>query len=111
MGTLFVLTLAGSNRLIGKAAAEMDEVKGAKKEARVLAGRGSTTLFAAEEIPGKGKFSALMNRNSYLSGLVVQEIICTFLGKEKPPISVRNRGVIEPPVPIERVPKMISRHS
>jgi len=99
MRALFVLTPAESKRLIGKAVAEMEEVKRAKEKAKVLIGHGSTTVFVAEEILGKEKFSELMNRNSYLSGVVVRGTLCTILGEEKPPILVLNRGTIEPPAP------------
>jgi hypothetical protein len=99
MRALFVLTPAESKRLIGKAVAGMEEVKRAKQKAKVLIGHGSTTVFVAEEILGKEKFSSLMNRNCYLSGVVVRGTLCTILGEEKPPILVLNRGTVEPPAP------------
>lgn len=97
MRALFVFTPAESKRLIGKAVARMEEVKRAKEQNKILIGHGSTNVFVAEEILGKEKFSELLNRNSYLSGVILRGILCTTLGEEKPPILVLNRGNIEPP--------------
>jgi len=99
MRALFVLTPAESKRLIGKAVAEMEEVKRAREYDRMLIGHGSTNVFVAEAILGKEKFSELMNRDMYLSGVIMRGILCTTLGEEKPPILVLNRGVVEPPAP------------
>jgi hypothetical protein len=99
MRALFVLTPAESKRLIGKAVAEMEEIKRAKEHDKMLIGHGSTNVFVAEEILGKEKFSELMNRDSYLSGVIMRGVLCTTLGEEKPPILVLNRGTIEPPAP------------
>ncbi len=60
----------------------MEAVKGAKEKAKVLIGHGSTTVFVAEEILGKEKFSELMNRNSYLSGLLCEELFVPFWEKK-----------------------------
>jgi len=97
MRALFVLTPAESKRLIAKAIAEMDEVKRAKKNGKILIGHGSTNVFVAEEILGKENVSELWRRESYLSGVILRGTLCTTLGEEKPPILVLNRGVVEPP--------------
>ena len=99
MRALFVLTPAESKRLIAKAVAEMEEVKRAKENGKILIGHGSTNVFVAEEILGKEKVSELWKRDSYLSGVILRGTLCTTLGEEKPPILVLNRGVVEPPAP------------
>ncbi len=99
MRALFVLTPAESKRLIAKAVAEMEEIKQAKKTAKILIGHGSTGVFVAEEILGKEKVSELWKRESYLSGVILRGTLCTTLGQEKPPILVLNKGVVEPPAP------------
>jgi hypothetical protein len=99
MRALFVFTPAESKRFIGKAIAEMEEVKKAKESGKILIGHGSTNVFVAEEILGKEKVAELMNRDSYLSGVILRGMLCTTLGEEKPPILVLNRGAVEPPPP------------
>ncbi len=96
MRALFVLTPTESKRLIGKAVANMREVKKAKKHDKLLIGHGSTNLAVAEEVMGREKLAELMDRNKYLSG-IINELLCTTLVGEKPPILVLNRGVVEPP--------------
>ena len=96
MRALFVLTPTESKRLLGKAVANMGEVKRAKKHDKLLIGHGSTNLAVAEEVMGREKLAELMDRNKYLSG-IINEILCTTLVDEKPPILVLNRGVVEPP--------------
>ncbi len=97
MRALFVLTPAESKRLIGKAVAEIEEIKRAKEHAKILIGHGSTNVCVAEEILGREKVAELMNPDSYLSGVILRGILCTTLGEEKPPILVLHRGVLEPP--------------
>jgi hypothetical protein len=97
MRALFVLTPTESKRLIGKAVANMEEVKKAKRDDKLLIGHGSTNVFVAEEVMGREKLTEVMNRNTYLSGITKNGILCTTLGGEKPPILVLNRGAVEPP--------------
>ncbi|MGA2954579.1 MAG: hypothetical protein ABSF48_02505 [Thermodesulfobacteriota bacterium] len=99
MRALFVLTPAESKKLIAKAVAQMEEVKRAKENGKILIGHGSTNVFVAEEILGKEKVSELWKRESYLSGVILRGTLCTTLGAEKPPILVLNRGAVEPPAP------------
>ena len=96
---LFVLTPAESKRLIGKAVANLEEVKKAKTDDQILIGHGSTNVYVAEEILGREKLRAIMNRNAYLSGVITRGTLCTTLGDEKPPILILNRGVPIPPAP------------
>lgn len=97
MRALFVLTPAESKRLIGKAVANMQEVKQAREHAKILIGHGSTNVFVAEELLGKESLSKLFPLNTYLSGAVLRGTLCTIPADEKPPILVLNRGIPEPP--------------
>jgi hypothetical protein len=97
MRALFVLTPTESKRIIGKAVANMEEVKKAKQYYRLLIGHGSTNVAVAEEVLGREKVTELFKRERYLSGITKNGILCTTLGEEKPPILVLNRGVPEPP--------------
>jgi hypothetical protein len=97
MRALFVLTPAESKRLIGKAVADMEEVKKAKKQDHLLIAHGSTNVAVAEEVLGRDKLAEVLNRDRYLSGITKNGILCTTPGDEKPPILVLNRGVVEPP--------------
>ena len=97
MRALFLLTPPESKRLIGKAVAEMEEIKKAKKSGKMLIGHGSTNVYVAEEILGKKKLAELMKRDVYLSGVILRGTSCTTLGEEKPPILILNKGVVEPP--------------
>ena len=77
----------------------LEEVKRAKVNGKMLIGHGSTNVLVAEEILGKEKVSEMWKRESYLSGVIIRGTLCTTLGEEKPPILVLNRGVVEPPAP------------
>jgi hypothetical protein len=99
MRALFVLTPAESKRLIGKAVANLEEVKKAKTDDQILIGHGSTNVYVAEEVVGRKKLAEIMNRSAYLSGVITRGTLCTTLGDEKPPILILNRGVPIPPAP------------
>jgi hypothetical protein len=99
MRALFVLTPPESKRLIGKAVAALEEVKKAKKKARLLIGHGSTNVYVAEEVLGKKKLGEILDREAYLSGVIQRGSLCTIPAEEKPAILVLNRGVVEPPPP------------
>lgn len=97
MRALFVFTPAESKRLIGKAVANLEEVKRALKDDKIIIGHGSTNVYVAEEILGKEKMSEKIVRDTYISGLVIRGTLCSTLGEERPPILLINRGKIEPP--------------
>ena len=97
MRALFVLTPAESKRLIGRAVAELKEVRYAKKNDKILIGHGSTNFFVAEEIMGKQKITKMWKENKYLSGAIQKGTLCTIIGAEKPPLLILNRGVVIPP--------------
>ncbi len=97
MRALFVFTPAEAKRLIGKAVANLEEVKKAKDTGNILIGHGSTNVYVAEEILGREKVCERFNRDAYLSGVTVKGTLCSTLGTEKPPILLIRRGAIEPP--------------
>ena len=99
MRAMFVLTPAESKRLIGKAVAQLEEVKRAKESGKMLIGHGTTNVYVVEEVLGKGKVAELWKREVYISGAILRGTLCNTLGQEKPPILVLNRGVVEPPAP------------
>lgn len=98
MRALFVLTTSESKRLIGKAVAQMDQVRRAKEIGRILIGHGSTNVYVIEEIIGKENACKLWKRDNYLSGVIIRGILCTILGSDKPPILVLNKGEVAPPL-------------
>jgi hypothetical protein len=99
MRALFVFTPAESKRLIGKAVAQMEEVKHALKETNIMIGHGSTSVYVLEEILGKEKLLEIMNPAAYLSGIIVRGTLCSTVGSEKPPIVLLKKGVISSPPP------------
>ena len=99
MRAMFILTPAESKRLIGKAVASMEAVKNAKEHDLMLIGHGSTNVYVAQEVLGKEKAAALWSPETYMSGIVTRGDLCHTEAKNKPPILVLNRGVVEPPAP------------
>jgi hypothetical protein len=97
MRALFVLTPPESKRLIGRAVAELEEVKKAKENGKMLIGHGSTNVFVAEEILGKEKVAELWKRDSYFSGVIQRGTLCTLGGMEKQPILLLSRGIVQSP--------------
>ncbi|HEY4761021.1 MAG TPA: hypothetical protein VIH42_10620 [Thermoguttaceae bacterium] len=97
MRALFVLTPPEAKRLIGRAVADMEEVKKAKENDNILIGHGSTNVYVVEEILGKESASELFNRNNYLSGAILRGTLCSILGKDKPPLLLLRRGNIASP--------------
>lgn len=97
MRALFVFTPAESKRLIGKAVANLEEVKRAKERGKILIGHGSTNIYVAEEMLGREKVAQLINKDTYLSGVILRGTLCTTLAGEKPPILLLSRGIVEPP--------------
>ena len=95
MRALFVFTPAESKRLIGKAVANLEEVKRALKDDKIIIGHGSTNVYVAEEILGKEKMSEKIVRDTYISGLVIRGTLCSTLGQEKRSIFLVNP--IKPP--------------
>jgi len=99
MRALFVFTPAESKRLIGKAVANLEEVKRAKRHGKILIGHGSTNVCVAEEILGRERVAQLINKDTYLSGVILRGTLCTTPSEEKPPILILNKGIVEQPAP------------
>jgi hypothetical protein len=92
MRSLFVFTPTESKRLIGKAVAALPEVRRAKDEGEIAIGHGSTNVYVAEEL-----FGECTSRDKYLSGLVVNRILCVTQAEEKPQLLVWRKGVLQAP--------------
>ena len=92
MRALFVFTPPESKRFIAKAVAEMIEIKNAKKEGEIVIAHGSTNVRVAEEI-----FGECLERDKFLSGQVINRILCCTQAEEKPPMMVIRKGQLVPP--------------
>ena len=94
MRALFVFTPPEAKRLIGKAVANLQEVKKAKDTGNILIGHGSTNVYVAEEILGREIVAGRFDRDTYLSGVTLRGTLCSTMGKEKPPILLIRRGAV-----------------
>ena len=92
MRALFVFTPAESKRFIAKAVARLPEVAQARADGEIAICHGGTNVYVAEEI-----FGACTNRDKYLSGLVVNRILCVTQAEEKPPMLIWRKGVLNAP--------------
>lgn len=92
MRALFVFTPAESRRFIAKAVARMPQVERAQAEGEIAICHGATNVYVAEEI-----FGACTSRDKYLSGLVVNRILCVTQAEEKPPLLLWRKGVLNAP--------------
>jgi hypothetical protein len=92
MRALFVFTPAESRRFIAKAVARLPEVERARADGEIAICHGGTNVYVAEEV-----FGECTNRDKYLSGLVVNRILCVTQAEEKPPMLVWRKGVLNAP--------------
>lgn len=92
MRALFVFTPAESKRFIGKAVARLPAVAQARAEGEIAVCHGSTNVYVAEEL-----FGECASRDKYLSGLIVNRIVCVTQAEEKPPLLVWRKGVLHAP--------------
>jgi hypothetical protein len=92
MRALFVFTPAESRRFIAKAVARLPEVERARADGEIAICHGGTNVYVAEEV-----FGECANRDKYLSGLVVNRILCVTQAEEKPPLLVWRNGVLNAP--------------
>ncbi len=91
---LFVFTPPESKRFIAKAVARLPEVKTAGEEGEIAIGHGATNVAVAEEI-----FGECPDRDRYLSGVIINRILCVTQAEEKPPMLVWKKGVRVAPGP------------
>jgi len=91
---LFVFTPPESKRLIAKAVAQLPEVKTARAEGYIAIGHGATNVAVAEEI-----FGECPERDKFLSGLIINGILCVTQAEEKPPMLVFRQGMRVDPAP------------
>ena len=92
MRALFVFTPAESKRFIAKAVARLPEVERAQADGEIAICHGGTNVYVAEEI-----FGQCTNRDKYLSGLVVNRILCVTQAEEKPPLLLWRKGELNAP--------------
>ena len=92
MRALFVFTPAESKRFIARAVARLPEVEYARTGGEIAIGHGSTNVFVAEEI-----FGECASRDQYLSGLVVNRILCVTQAEQKPPMLLWRKGLLNAP--------------
>lgn len=91
---LFVLAPPESKRFIAKAVARLPEVRRARDEGDIVIGHGATNVCVAEEI-----FGECPDRDRYLSGVIVNRILCVTQAEEKPPLLVWRKGTRVAPGP------------
>ena len=92
MRALFVFTPPESRRFIAKAVARLPEVEQARADGEIAVCHGATNVYVAEEI-----FGECVSRDKYLSGLVVNRILCVTQAEEKPPLLVWRKGQLNAP--------------
>ncbi len=92
MRALFVLTPPESKRFIARAVARLPEVQRAVAEGEIVIGHGATNVAVVEEI-----FGECPERDRYLSGLIINRILCVTQAEEKPGMLVWRKGVRVPP--------------
>jgi hypothetical protein len=81
-------------RLIGKAVAALPAVQLAYREAEMIIAHGSTNVFVAEELMGY-----CPQKNHYLSGQVINSVLCQTHPAEKPPMIRLVKGELVAPAP------------
>jgi len=92
MRALFVFTPPESKRFIAKAVARLPAVERARADGEVAIGHGSTNVCVAEEI-----FGECVKRDRYLSGLVLNHILCVTQAEEKPQMLMWRKGLLNAP--------------
>jgi hypothetical protein len=92
MRALFVFTPPESKRFIAKAVAQLPEIRSAKDDGEIVIGHGSTNVRVAEEILG-----ACPEPDKFLSGQIINGILCVTTAEEKPPMIHIKKGRLVPP--------------
>jgi len=92
MRALFVFTPPESKRFIAKAVSQLPEVAKAKETESILIAHGSTNVRVAQEILGQ-----CPEPDKFLSGEVINGILCITQAEEKPPMIVVRKGKLVPP--------------
>ncbi|HLF48914.1 MAG TPA: hypothetical protein VJA45_06035, partial [Methylomirabilota bacterium] len=88
MRALFVFTPSESKRFIARAVARLPEVQAARDEGEIAIGHGATNVYVVEEI-----FGECPHRDEYLSGLIINRILCVTQAEEKPSLLVWRKGL------------------
>ncbi len=83
-----------SKRLIAKGVAAMPAVQSALSSGEVVIAHGTTDVYVAEELLG-----CCPQREQFISGQVINGVLCQTSPEEKPPIIRVVRGQLEGPMP------------
>lgn len=94
MRAVLAFTPAESKRLIAKGVAAMPQVRRALAEGEIVVAHGSTNVYVAEELLGH-----CPRREQFLSGQVMNGVLCQTAPEEKPPIIRLVRGEPHGPKP------------
>jgi hypothetical protein len=101
---LFVLTPPESKRFIAKAVARLPAVLRAKVDGEIVIGHGSTNVRVAEEIMGD-----CPERDRFISGQVINGILCVTGAEAKPPMIVMHKGTSMQSRFLSKVPMRLIR--
>jgi hypothetical protein len=94
MRAVFAFTPSESKRLIAKGVAAMPEVRLALSQGEVMVAHGSTNVYVAEELLG-----CCPQREQFISGQVINGVLCQTAPEEKPPIIRISHGQLMGPKP------------
>ncbi len=94
MRAVLAFTPSESKRLIAKGVAAMPEVRFALSEGEIVVAHGSTNVYVAEELLG-----CCPRREQFISGQVINGVLCQTAPEEKPPIIRISRGQLMGPKP------------
>jgi hypothetical protein len=94
MRAALAFTPSESKRLIAKGVAAMPEVRSALSEGEIVVAHGSTNVYVAEELLGN-----CPQREQFMSGQVINGVLCQTAPEEKPPIIRIIRGQLMGPKP------------
>ncbi len=91
---VLAFTPSESKRLIAKGVAGMPAVRAALADGDVVVAHGSTNVYVAEELLG-----CCPRREQFMSGQVINGVLCQTAPEEKPPIIRIVRGQLMGPLP------------
>lgn len=94
MRAVLAFTPSESKRLIAKGVAAMPEVQSAFSGGEIVVAHGSTNVYVAEELLGY-----CPRREQFMSGQVINGVLCQTAPEEKPPIIRIVRGQLNGPKP------------
>jgi len=94
MRAALAFTPSESKRLIAKAVAAMPEIRSALSDGEIVVAHGSTNIYVVEELLGR-----CPQREQFISGQVINGILCQTAPEDKPPMIRIIRGQLMGPKP------------